>query len=228
MTKEKYSYGRGFVQAFRSEKDGKRVYMDLRQNHPEFIKREKFFTYNRVKDLPKRKQAMRAQAIGREHGEMFENEVEISKDKVTYSPRAVKWLTAKPNIRQLNLENQKTVEKQASKAKQSDRIATPVSVNPVMMSKQNDRIATPVSVNPVMMSELQQLSNMLDKKQEDVDKAVDVTDKIPVYTDEIGDNPVDFSKEKPEKESVPVEHKVNRKDREAQGNPEIMNDSPDF
>lgn len=210
MTKEKYSYGRGFVQAFRSEKDGKRVYMDLRQNYPEFIKREKFFTYNRVKDLPKRKQAMRAQAIGREHGEMFENEVEISKDKVTYSPRAVKWLTAKPNIRQLNLENQKTVEKQASKA------------------KQNDRIATPVSVNPVMMSELQQLSNMLDKKQASVDKAVDVTNKIPVYTNEIGDNPVDFSKEKPEKESVPVEHKVNRKDREVQGNPEIMNDSPDF
>ena len=210
MTKEKYSYGRGFVQAFRSEKDGKRVYMDLRQNHPEFIKREKFFTYNRVKDLPKRKQAMRAQAIGREHGEMFENEVEISKDKVTYSPRAVKWLMAKPNIRQLNLENQKTVEKQASKAKQSDRIATPV------------------SVNPVMMSELQQLSNMLDKKHAGVDKAVDVTNKIPVYTNEIGDNPVDFSKEKPEKESVPVEHKVNRKDREAQGNPEIMNDSPDF
>lgn len=210
MTKEKYSYGRGFVQAFRSEKDGKRVYMDLRQNHPEFIKREKFFTYNRVKDLPKRKQAMRAQAIGREHGEMFENEVEISKDKVTYSPRAVKWLTAKPNIRQLNLENQKTVEKQASKA------------------KQNDHIAIPVSVNPAMMSELQQLSNMLDKKQAGVDKAVDVTDKIPVYTNEIGDNPVDFSKEKPEKESVPVEHKVNRKDREVQGNPEIMNDSPDF
>lgn len=210
MTKEKYSYGRGFVQAFRSEKDGKRVYMDLRQNHPEFIKREKFFTYNRVKDLPKRKQAMRAQAIGREHGEMFENEVEISKDKVTYSPRAVKWLTAKPNIRQLNLENQKTVEKQASK------------------SKQSDRIAIPVSVNPVMMSELQQLSNMLDEKQANVDKAVDVTDKIPVYTNEIGDNPVDFSKEKPEKESVPVEHKVNRKDREVQGNPEIMNDSPDF
>lgn len=210
MTKEKYSYGRGFVQAFRSEKDGKRVYMDLRQNHPEFIKREKFFTYNRVKDLPKRKQAMRAQEIGREHGEMFENEVEIDKDKVTYSPRAVKWLTAKPNIRQLNLENQKTVEKQASKA------------------KQNDRIATPVSVNPVMMSELQQLSNMLDKKQASVDKAVDVTNKIPVYTNEIGDNLVDFSKEKPEKESVPVEHKVNRKDREAQGNPEIMNDSPDF
>ena len=210
MTKEKYSYGRGFVQAFRSEKDGKRVYMDLRQNHPEFIKREKFFTYNRVKDLPKRKQAMRAQEIGREHGEMFENEVEISKDKVTYSPRAVKWLTAKPNIRQLNLENQKTVEKQASKAKQSDRIATPV------------------SVNPVMMSELQQLSNMLDKKHAGVDKAVDAVDKIPVYTDEIGDNLVDFSKEKPEKESVPVEHKVNRKDREAQGNPEIMNDSPDF
>lgn len=210
MTKEKYSYGRGFVQAFRSEKDGKRVYMDLRQNHPEFIKREKFFTYNRVKDLPKRKQAMRAQAIGREHGEMFENEVEISKDKITYSPRAVKWLTAKPNIRQLNLENQKTVEKQASKAKQSDHIAIPV------------------SVNPVMMSELQQLSNMLDEKQADVDKAVDVTDKIPVYTNEIGDNPVDFSKEKPEKESVPVEHKVNRKDREVQGNPEIMNDSPDF
>lgn len=210
MTKEKYSYGRGFVQAFRSEKDGKRVYMDLRQNHPEFIKREKFFTYNRVKDLPKRKQAMRAQAIGREHGEMFENEVEISKDKVTYSPRAVKWLTAKPNIRQLNLENQKTVEKQVSKA------------------KQNDHIAIPVSVNPVMMSELQQLSNMLDEKQADVDKAVDVTDKIPVYTNEIGDNPVDFSKEKPEKESVPVEHKVNRKDREVQGNPEIMNDSPDF
>lgn len=210
MTKEKYSYGRGFVQAFRSEKDGKRVYMDLRQNHPEFIKREKFFTYNRVKDLPKRKQAMRAQAIGREHGEMFENEVEISKDKITYSPRAVKWLTAKPNIRQLNLENQKIVEKQASKA------------------KQNDHIAIPVSVNPVMMSELQQLSNMLDEKQADVDKAVDVTDKIPVYTNEIGDNPVDFSKEKPEKESVPVEHKVNRKDREVQGNPEIMNDSPDF
>lgn len=210
MTKEKYSYGRGFVQAFRSEKDGKRVYMDLRQNHPEFIKREKFFTYNRVKDLPKRKQAMRAQAIGREHGEMFENEVEISKGKVTYSPRAVKWLTAKPNIRQLNLENQKTVEKQASKA------------------KQNDRIAIPVSVNPVMMSELQQLSNMLDKKQADVDKVVDAVDKIPVYTNEIGDNPVDFSKEKPEKESVPVEHKVNRKDREVQGNPEIMNDSPDF
>lgn len=210
MTKEKYSYGRGFVQAFRSEKDGKRVYMDLRQNHPEFIKREKFFTYNRVKDLPKRKQAMRAQAIGREHGEMFENEVEISKDKITYSPRAVKWLTAKPNIRQLNLENQKTVEKQASKAKQSDRIAIPV------------------SVNPVMMSELQQLSNMLDEKQADVDKAVDAVDKIPVYTNEIGDNPVDFSKEKPEKESVPVEHKVNRKDREVQGNPEIMNDSPDF
>lgn len=210
MTKEKYSYGRGFVQAFRSEKDGKRVYMDLRQNHPEFIKREKFFTYNRVKDLPKRKQAMRAQTIGREHGEMFENEVEISKDKVTYSPRAVKWLTAKPNIRQLNLENQKTVEKQASKAKQSDRIAIPVSVNPVMMSK------------------LQQLSNMLDKKQAGVDKAVDVTNKIPVYTNEIGDNPVDFSKEKPEKESVPVEHKVNRKDRKVQGNPEIMNDSPDF
>lgn len=210
MTKEKYSYGRGFVQAFRSEKDGKRVYMDLRQNHPEFIKREKFFTYNRVKDLPKRKQAMRAQAIGREHGEMFENEVEISKDKVTYSPRAVKWLTAKPNIRQLNLENQKTVEKQASKA------------------KQNDRIAIPVSVNPAMMSELQQLSNMLDKKQAGVDKAVDAVDKIPVYTNEIGDHPVDFSKEKPEKESVPVEHKVNRKDREVQGNPEIMNDSPDF
>lgn len=210
MTKEKYSYGRGFVQAFRSEKDGKRVYMDLRQNHPEFIKREKFFTYNRVKDLPKRKQAMRAQAIGREHGEMFENEVEISKDKVTYSPRAVKWLTAKPNIRQLNLENQKTVEKQVSKA------------------KQNDRIVTPVSVNPVMMSELQQLSNMLDKKHAGVDKAVDAVDKIPVYTDEIGDNLVDFSKEKPEKESVPVEHKVNRKDREVQGNPEIMNDSPDF
>lgn len=210
MTKEKYSYGRGFVQAFRSEKDGKRVYMDLRQNHPEFIKREKFFTYHRVKDLPKRKQAMRAQEIGREHGEMFENEVEIDKDKVTYSPRAVKWLTAKPNIRQLNLENQKTVEKQASKAKQSDRIIASVSVNPVMMSK------------------LQQLSNMLDKKQAGVDKAVDVTTKIPVYTDEIGDNPVDFSKEKPEKESVPVEHKVNRKDREAQGNPEIMNDSPDF
>lgn len=210
MTKEKYSYGRGFVQAFRSEKDGKRVYMDLRQNHPEFIKREKFFTYNRVKDLPKRKQAMRAQAIGREHGEMFEHEVEISKDKVTYSPRAVKWLTAKPNIRQLNLENQKTVEKQASKAKQSDRIVTPV------------------SVNPVMMSELQQLSNMLDKKQADVDKAVDAVDKIPVYTNEIGDKLVDFSKEKPEKESVPVEHKVNRKDREVQGNPEIMNDSPDF
>lgn len=210
MTKEKYSYGRGFVQAFRSEKDGKRVYMDLRQNHPEFIKREKFFTYNRVKDLPKRKQAMRAQAIGREHGEMFENEVEISKDKVTYSSRAVKWLTAKPNIRQLNLENQKTVEKQASKAKQSDRIIAPV------------------SVNPVMMSELQQLSNMLDKKQASVDKVVDAVDKIPVYTDEIGDNLVDFSKEKPEKESVPVEHKVNRKDREAQGNPEIMNDSPDF
>lgn len=206
MTKEKYSYGRGFVQAFRSEKDGKRVYMDLRQNHPEFIKREKFFTYNRVKDLPKRKQAMRAQAIGREHGEMFENEVEISKDKITYSPRAVKWLTAKPNIRQLNLENQKTVEKQASKA------------------KQNDRIAIPVSVNPVMMSELQQLSNMLDKKQADVD----AVDKIPVYTNEIGDKLVDFSKEKPEKESVPVEHKVNRKDREVQGNPEIMNDSPDF
>lgn len=210
MTKEKYSYGRGFVQAFRSEKDGKRVYMDLRQNHPEFIKREKFFTYNRVKDLPKRKQAMRAQAIGREHGEMFENEVEISKDKITYSPRAVKWLTAKPNIRQLNLENQKTVEKQASKA------------------KQNDRIAIPVSVNPAMMSELQQLSNMLDKKQAGVDKAVDAVDKIPVYTNEIGDHPVDFSKEKPEKESVPVEHKVNRKDREVQGNPEIMNDSPDF
>lgn len=210
MTKEKYSYGRGFVQAFRSEKDGKRVYMDLRQNHPEFIKREKFFTYNRVKDLPKRKQAMRAQEIGREHGEMFENEVEIDKDKVTYSPRAVKWLTAKPNIRQLNLENQKTVQKQASKAKQSDRIATPV------------------LVNPVMMSELQQLSNMLDKKQASVDKVVDAVDKIPVYTDEIGDNLVDFSKEKPEKESVPVEHKVNRKDREAQGNPEIMNDSPDF
>lgn len=210
MTKEKYSYGRGFVQAFRSEKDGKRVYMDLRQNHPEFIKREKFFTYHRVKDLPKRKQAMRAQEIGREHGEMFENEVEIDKDKVTYSPRAVKWLTAKPNIRQLNLENQKTVEKQASKAKQSDRIIASVSVNPVMMSK------------------LQQLSNMLDKKQAGVDKAVDVTTKIPVYTDEIGDNLVDFSKEKPEKESVPVEHKVNRKDREAQGNPEIMNDSPDF
>lgn len=206
MTKEKYSYGRGFVQAFRSEKDGKRVYMDLRQNHPEFIKREKFFTYNRVKDLPKRKQAMRAQAIGREHGEMFENEVEISKDKITYSPRAVKWLTAKPNIRQLNLENQKTVEKQASKAKQSDRIVTPV------------------SVNPVMMSELQQLSNMLDKKQADVD----AVDKIPVYTNEIGDKLVDFSKEKPEKESVPVEHKVNRKDREVQCNPEIMNDSPDF
>ena len=210
MTKEKYSYGRGFVQAFRSEKDGKRVYMDLRQNHPEFIKREKFFTYNRVKDLPKRKQAMRAQAIGREHGEMFENEVEISKDKVTYSPRAVKWLTAKPNIRQLNLENQKTVEKQVSKA------------------KQNDRIVTPVSVNPVMMSELQQLSNMLDKKHAGVDKAVDAVDKIPVYTDEIGDNLVDFSKEKPEKKGVPVEHKVNRKDREVQGNPEIMNDSPDF
>lgn len=210
MTKEKYSYGRGFVQAFRSEKDGKRVYMDLRQNHPEFIKREKFFTYNRVKDLPKRKQAMRAQAIGREHGEMFENEVEISKDKITYSPRAVKWLTAKSNIRQLNLENQKTVEKQASKAKQSDRIATPV------------------SVNPVMMSELQQLSNMLDKKHAGVDKAIDAVDKIPVYTNEIGDHPVDFSKEKPEKESVPVEHKVNRKDREVQGNPEIMNDSPDF
>lgn len=210
MTKEKYSYGRGFVQAFRSEKDGKRVYMDLRQNHPEFIKREKFFTYNRVKDLPKRKQAMRAQAIGREHGEMFENEVEISKDKITYSPRAVKWLTAKPNIRQLNLENQKTVEKQASKA------------------KQNDRIAIPVSVNPAMMSELQQLSNMLDKKQAGVDKAVDAVDKIPVYTNGIGDHPVDFSKEKPEKESVPVEHKVNRKDREVQGNPEIMNDSPDF
>ena len=210
MTKEKYSYGRGFVQAFRSEKDGKRVYMDLRQNHPEFIKREKFFTYHRVKDLPKRKQAMRAQEIGREHGEMFENEVEIDKDKVTYSPRAVKWLTAKPNIRYLNLENQKTVEKQVNK------------------SKQNDRIATPVSVNPVMMSKLQQLSNMLDKKQAGVDKAVDVTNKIPVYTDEIGDKPVDFSKEKPEKESVPVEHKVNRKDREVQGNPEIMNDSPDF
>lgn len=210
MTKEKYSYGRGFVQAFRSEKDGKRVYMDLRQNHPEFIKREKFFTYNRVKDLPKRKQAMRAQAIGREHGEMFENEVEIDKDKVTYSPRAVKWLTAKPNIRQLNLENQKTVEKQASKAKQSDRIIAPA------------------SVNPVMMSELQQLSNMLDKKQASVDKVVDAVDKIPVYTNEIGDKLVDFSKEKPEKESVPVEHKVNRKDREVQGNPEIMNDSPDF
>ena len=210
MTKEKYSYGRGFVQAFRSEKDGKRVYMDLRQNHPEFIKREKFFTYHRVKDLPKRKQAMRAQEIGREHGEMFENEVEISKDKVTYSPRAVKWLTVKPNIRYLNLENQKTVQKQASKAKQSDRIIAPV------------------SVNPVMMSELQQLSNMLDKKHADVDKAVDVTNKIPVYTDEIGDKPVDFSKEKPEKESVPVEHKVNRKDREVQGTPEIMNDSPDF
>ena len=210
MTKEKYSYGRGFVQAFRNEKDGKRVYMDLRQNHPEFIKREKFFTYNRVKDLPKRKQAMRAQTIGREHGEMFENEVEISKGKVIYSPRAVKWLTAKPNIRQLNLENQKTVEKQASNAKQSDRIVAPV------------------SVNPVMMSELQQLSNMLDKKQADVDKAVDAVDKIPVYTNEIGDKRVDFSKEKPEKESVPVEHKVNRKDREAQGNPEIMNDSPDF
>ena len=210
MTKEKYSYGRGFVQAFRSEKDGKRVYMDLRQNHPEFIKREKFFTYHRVKDLPKRKQAMRAQEIGREHGEMFENEVEIDKDKVTYSPRAVKWLTAKPNIRQLNLENQKTVQKQVSK------------------SKQNNRIIAPASVNPVMMSKLQQLSNMLDKKQAGVDKAVDVTTKIPVYTDEIGDNLVDFSKEKPEKESVPVEHKVNRKDREAQGNPEIMNDSPDF
>lgn len=210
MTKEKYSYGRGFVQAFRSEKDGKRVYMDLCQNHPEFIKREKFFTYHRVKDLPKRKQAMRAQEIGREHGEMFENEVEIDKDKVTYSPRAVKWLTAKPNIRQLNLENQKTVEKQASKA------------------KQNDRIIAPASVNPVMMSELQQLSNMLDKKQASVDKVVDAVDKIPVYTDEIGDNLVDFSKEKPEKESVPVEHKVNRKDREVQGNPEIMNDSPDF
>lgn len=210
MTKEKYSYGRGFVQAFRNEKDGKRVYMDLRQNHPEFIKREKFFTYNRVKDLPKRKQAMRAQTIGREHGEMFENEVEISKGKVTYSPRAVKWLTAKPNIRQLNLENQKTVEKQASKAKQSDRIAIPV------------------SVNPVMMSELQQLSNMLDTKQAGVDKAVDAVDKIPVYTNEIGDKLVDFSKEKLEKESVPVEHKVNRKDREVQGNPEIMNDSPDF
>lgn len=210
MTKAKYSYGRGFVQAFRSEKDGKRVYMDLRQNHPEFIKREKFFTYNRVKDLPKRKQAMRAQTIGREHGEMFANEVEISKDKVTYSPRAVKWLTAKPNIRQLNLENQKTVQKQASKA------------------KQNDRMVAPVSVNPVMMSELQQLSNMLDKKQADVDKAVDAVDKIPVYTNEIGDKLVDFSKEKPEKESVPVEHKVNRKDREVQGNPEIMNDSPDF
>lgn len=210
MTKEKYSYGRGFVQAFRNEKDGKRVYMDLRQNHPEFIKREKFFTYNRVKDLPKRKQAMRAQTIGREHGEMFENEVEISKGKVIYSPRAVKWLTAKPNIRQLNLENQKTVEKQASKAKQSDRIAIPV------------------LVNPVMMSELQQLSNMLDKKQADVDEAVDAVDKIPVYTNEIGDKLVDFSKEKPEKESVPVEHKVNRKDREVQGNPEIMNDSPDF
>lgn len=210
MTKEKYSYGRGFVQAFRNEKDGKRVYMDLRQNHPEFIKREKFFTYNRVKDLPKRKQAMRAQTIGREHGEMFENEVEISKGKVTYSPRAVKWLTAKPNIRQLNLENQKTVEKQASKAKQSDHIVAPV------------------SVNPVMMSELQQLSNMLDTKQAGVDEAVDVTDKIPVYTNEIGDKFVDFSKEKSEKESVPVEHKVNRKDREAQGNPEIMNDSPDF
>lgn len=210
MTKEKYSYGRGFVQAFRSEKDGKRVYMDLRQNHPEFIKREKFFTYHRVKDLPKRKQAMRAQEIGREHGEMFENEVEIDKEKVTYSPRAVKWLTAKPNIRQLNLENQKTVEKQVSKSKQSDRIATPVSVNPVMMSK------------------LQQLSNMLDKKHAGVDKAVDAVDKMPVYTNEIGDHPVDFSKEKPEKESVPVEHKVNRKDREVQGNPEIMNDSPDF
>lgn len=210
MTKEKYSYGRGFVQAFRSEKDGKRVYMDLRQNYPEFIKREKFFTYNRVKDLPKRKQAMRAQEIGREHGEMFENEVEIGKDKVTYSPRAVKWLMAKPNIRQLNLENQKTVEKQANKAKQSDRIATPV------------------SVNPVMISELQQLSNMLDTKQAGVDKAVDVTDKIPVYANEIGNKPVDFSKEKPEKESVPVEHKVNRKDREAQGKSEIMNDSPDF
>lgn len=210
MTKEKYSYGRGFVQAFRSEKDGKRVYMDLRQNHPEFIKREKFFTYHRVKDLPKRKQAMRAQEIGREHGEMFENEVEIDKDKVTYSPRAVKWLTAKPNIRYLNLENQKTVQKQVNKAKQSDRIATPV------------------SVNPVMMSELQQLSNMLDKKQADVDKAVNAVDKIPVYTNEIGDNLVDFSKEKPEKESVPVEHKVNRKDHEVQGNPEIMNDSPDF
>lgn len=210
MTKEKYSYGRGFVQAFRNEKDGKRVYMDLRQNHPEFIKREKFFTYNRVKDLPKRKQAMRAQVIGREHGEMFENEVEISKGKVIYSPRAVKWLTAKPNIRQLNLENQKTVEKQASKTKQSDRIAIPV------------------SVNPVMMSELQQLSNMLDTKQAGVDEAVDAVDKIPVYTNEIGDKLVDFSKEKPEKESVPVEHKVNRKDREVQGNPEIMNDSPDF
>lgn len=210
MTKEKYSYGRGFVQAFRNEKDGKRVYMDLRQNHPEFIKREKFFTYNRVKDLPKRKQAMRAQTIGREHGEMFENEVEISKGKVTYSPRAVKWLTAKPNIRQLNLENQKTVEKQASKAKQSDRIVAPV------------------SVNPVMMSELQQLSNMLDTKQAGVDEAVDAVDKIPVYTNEIGDKFVDFSKEKPKKESVPVEHKVNRKDREVQGNPEIMNDSPDF
>lgn len=210
MTKEKYSYGRGFVQAFRSEKDGKRVYMDLRQNYPEFIKREKFFTYHRVKDLPKRKQAMRAQEIGREHGEMFENEVNISKNKVIYSPRAIKWLTAIPNMRQLNLENQKTVQKQANKAKQSDRIATPV------------------SVNPVMMSELQQLSNMLDKKQAGVDKAVDVTDKIPVYTNEIGDKLVDFSKEKPEKESVPVEHKVNRKDREVQGNPEIMNDSPDF
>ena len=210
MTKEKYSYGRGFVQAFRSEKDGKRVYMDLRQNYPEFIKREKFFTYHRVKDLPKRKQAMRAQEIGREHGEMFENEVNISKNKVIYSPRAIKWLTAIPDMKQLNLENQKIVEKQASKAKQSDRIATPV------------------SVNPVMMSELQQLSNMLDKKQAGVDKAIDVTDKIPVYTNEIGDHPVDFSKEKPEKESIPVEHKVNRKDREVQGNPEIMNDSPDF
>ena len=74
------------------------------------------------------------------------------------------------------------------------------------------------------MSELQQLSNMLDKKQADVD----AVDKIPVYTNEIGDKLVDFSKEKPEKESVPVEHKVNRKDREVQGNPEIMNDSPDF
>lgn len=210
MTKEKYSYGRGFVQAFRSEKDGKRVYMDLRQNYPEFIKREKFFTYHRVKDLPKRKQAMRAQEIGREHGEMFENEVNISKNKVIYSPRAIKWLTAIPNMRQLNFENQKTVQKQVNKDRQSDRIATPV------------------SVNPVMMSELQQLSNMLDKKQAGVDKAVDAVDKIPVYTDEIGDNPVDFSKEKPEKESVPVEHKVNRKDREVQGNPEIMNDSPDF
>lgn len=120
MVKEKYSYGQGFIKAFKSERDGKRVYLDIKENYPSFLKREKVFTYRKVKDLPKRKQSKMAEHIGLEHGQMFVNEVQVDRGQVTFSDRAKDWLDAKDLTRQAQQVMQKTFnkpEKSLKKAK---------------------------------------------------------------------------------------------------------------